>query len=144
MKASEGTKDENAVTGEVKQDNDASLNEVGTPDLPGEGSDIANESMSWDMTKTQESVDQVLKVYPNKTSDKARTLLEMVYDDLVDDSETCQIAAVNAALTTAFGDPKHAKTQGAGGKPLDIFLPLLTDFRAEARAWKKEQPVALA
>ena len=99
MKASEGTKDEKAVTGEAKQDNDASLNEVrGDPRLagrgfghcerkyvmgydqdtgasrPGEGSDIANGSMSWDMTKTQESVDQVLKVYPSMASGKARAL----------------------------------------------------------------------
>jgi hypothetical protein len=59
----------------------------------------------------------------------------MAYDDFVDDSETCQITAVNAALATAFGDPKHAKTQGAGGKPLEIFRALLTDFRAEPRAW---------
>jgi hypothetical protein len=64
MKTSEATKDENAVTSEGKQGNDASLNEVETPDLPGEGLDIANGSMSCDMTKTQESVDQVLKVFP--------------------------------------------------------------------------------
>jgi hypothetical protein len=56
------------------------------------------------------------------------------YDDFFDDPEACQVAAVNAALTTVLGDPKHAKTQLAGGKPLDIFLALLTDFRAEARA----------
>jgi hypothetical protein len=41
-------------------------------------------------------------------SDKARALLEMAYDDFVDDSEMRQVAAVNAALTTVFGDPKHA------------------------------------
>jgi hypothetical protein len=76
MKTSEVTKDENAVTSEGKQEhNDASLNEVKTPDLSGEGSDIADGSMSWDMTKTQEPVDQ--KLFPNMTSDKARTLLEI-------------------------------------------------------------------
>jgi hypothetical protein len=93
--------------------------------------------MSWDMTKAQETVDQVLKVCPIMTSDKARTSLEMVYDDFVDDSEARQIDAVNAVLITVFGDPKHAKAQIADGKSLDIFLALLTDFRAEA--WKKER-----
>jgi hypothetical protein len=58
----------------------------------------------------------------------------MAYDDLVDDSEACQIDAVDTALTTVFGDPKHAKTQVAGGKSMDSFLALLTGFRAEAKA----------
>ena len=64
--------------------------------------------MSWDMAKAQEPVDQVLKLFPDMTSDKARTLciLEMACHDFVDDSETCQITTVNATLATGFGRPQ--------------------------------------
>jgi hypothetical protein len=98
---------------QTKQGDDASLNEVETPDLSGESSDIADGSISWDMTKTQEPVDQVLlEVYPSMTSDKARTLLEMAYGDFDGESDTGRIDAVNAAPTTAFGGgTMHAKAQ---------------------------------
>jgi hypothetical protein len=46
------------------------------------------------------------------TSDKARTLLEMVYGDFDGESDTGRIDAVNAAPTTAFGGgTMHAKAQ---------------------------------
>jgi hypothetical protein len=53
-----------------KQDKDASLNEAKTPGLSGDGSGKVDESMSWDMTKTQESVDQVLEVIPKHDDER--------------------------------------------------------------------------
>jgi hypothetical protein len=84
-------------------------------------------------------VEQLLKLFPIMALDKARSLLELVCDDHIDDAETSQISAANATLARVFGDPKHAKAKNAGGDSLDNFLALLTDLRAETKAWKKEQ-----
>jgi hypothetical protein len=49
------------------------------------------------------------------------------------------ITAANATLARVFGDSKQSKAKSAGGDSRDNFLAPLTDLRAEARAWKKEQ-----
>jgi hypothetical protein len=59
----------------------------------------------------------------SSSSPKARSLLELVCDDHIDDSETFQTSAANATLAKAFGDPGHAEAKGAGGDSLDNFLP---------------------
>jgi hypothetical protein len=72
------------------------------------------------------------------TLDKARSLLELVCDDHIDDSEAFQTSAANATLARVFGDPRHAEAKNAGGDSLDNFLPLLTDLRAEAKRHGKK------
>ena len=139
MKKSKGSEDNNAVIDEDKQDKDKVANEESPPDTAGDDSDAKDESLTWDVTKAQACVEQLLDLFPDMTLEKARSLLELVCDDYIDDSEVLQTSAANATLAKVFNDPKHAKAKNAGGDSLDNFLPLLTDLRAEAKAWKKEQ-----
>ena len=139
MKKSKGSEDNEAVIDEDKQDKDKVANEESPPDTAGDDSDAKDESLTWDVTKAQACVEQLLDLFPDMTLEKARSLLELVCDDYIDDSEVLQTSAANATLAKVFNDPKHAKAKNAGGDSLDNFLPLLTDLRAEAKAWKKEQ-----
>jgi hypothetical protein len=139
MKSSEGPEAKKTGNDEEKQDKDKVAHDGKPPDASGDDPYAKDGSMVWDVTKAQVCVEQLLKLFPNMALDKARSLLELVCDDYIDDSETFQTSAANAALAKVFGDPKHAEAKNAGGDSLGNFLPLLTDLRAEARAWKKEQ-----
>jgi hypothetical protein len=118
---------------------DKVANEENPPDVAGDDSDAKDESLMWDVTKAQACVERLLQLFPKMTLDKARSLLEVVCGDYIDDSEVLQTTAANAARAKVFGDPKYTEAKNAGGDSLDNFLPLLTDLRAEAKAWKKEQ-----
>jgi hypothetical protein len=133
MKESEGLEAKKAVMDEEKQDKDKVAHEGNSPGASGGGSGAKDGSMVWDVTKAQACVEQLLKLFPDMALDKARSLLELVCDDHIDDSETFQTSAANATLAEVFGDPKHAEAKNAGGGSLDNFLPLLTDLRAEAK-----------
>jgi hypothetical protein len=70
--------------------------------------------------------------------DKARSLLELVCDDHIGDSEAFQTSAANATLARVFGDPKHAEAKSAGGDSLDNFLPLLSRISWQRRRHGKK------
>jgi hypothetical protein len=59
-----------------------------TPQPSGGDSGKKDESVSWDVTNAKGAVNQVLRLFPDMTRDKTRTLLEMVCDDCIDESET--------------------------------------------------------
>jgi hypothetical protein len=61
--------------------------------------------MVWDLSKAQVCVEQLLKLFPHMALDQARSLLELVCGDYIDDSETFQTSAANATLAKAFGGP---------------------------------------
>ena len=122
MKSSEGPEAKKTGNDEGKQDKDKVAHDGKTPDASGDDPYAKDGSMVWDVTKAQVCVEQLLKLFPNMALDKARSLLELVCDDYIDDSETFQTSAANAALAKVFGDPKHAEAKNAGGDSLDNFL----------------------
>ena len=106
MKKSKGSEDNEAVMDEDKQDKDKVANEESPPDTAGDDSDAKDESLTWDVTKAQACVEQLLDLFPDMTLEKARSLLELVCDDYIDDSEVLQTSAANATLAKVFNDPK--------------------------------------
>jgi hypothetical protein len=133
MKSSEGSEAKKAVNDEGKQDKDRAAHEEKKTDASGDDSYAKDGSMVWDVTKAQAYVEQLLKLFPKLALDKARSLLELVCGDYIDDSETSQTSAANAALAKAFGDPKHTEAKSAGGDSLDNFLPLHHDVSTQKR-----------
>ena len=81
MKKSKGSEDNNAVIDEDKQEKDKVANEESPPDTAGDDSDAKDESLTWDVTKAQACVEQLLDLFPDMTLEKARSLLELVCDD---------------------------------------------------------------
>jgi hypothetical protein len=81
MKSSEGSKAKKAVNDEEKQDKDTVAHDEKKNDAPGDDSYAKDGSMVWDVTQAQVCLEQLLKLFPNMTLDKARFLLELVCDD---------------------------------------------------------------
>jgi hypothetical protein len=69
--------------------------------------------MAWDVTKAQACVEQLLKLFPKLTLDKARSLLELVCDDFIDDSETPSMQKPKTLVVTRWTIPSPSlRTSG--------------------------------
>jgi hypothetical protein len=90
--------------------------------VAGDDTDAKDESLMWDVTKAQACVERLLQLFPKMTPDKARSLLEVVCGDHIDDSEVLQTTAANATLAKVFGDPRYTEAKNAGGDSLNNFL----------------------
>ena len=88
---------------EEKQDKEKAAHEEDFPDASGDGSGAKDGSMEWDVTNAKACVGQLLKLFPDMALEKARSLLELVCDDHIDDSEALQTSAANATLAKVFG-----------------------------------------
>jgi hypothetical protein len=77
MKASEGTKVNEAVMDEVEQDKDKVALGEDPPDASGGGSGAKDGSMEWDVTNAEVCVEQLLELFPDMALEKARSLLEL-------------------------------------------------------------------
>jgi hypothetical protein len=86
MKKSEVSEVKEAVMDGDKQDKESVALEEDSTDTSGDGSGAKDGSMDWDVANAKVCVGRLLELLPDMALEKARSLLELVCNDYIDDS----------------------------------------------------------